>query len=81
MSSLLSKIYTEFKQCWITHGFWETTRFLIVTIYESLDKRFTTRLVCSRIETSQSETRLTKQDSLDHSRFLGNHSILNRHDL
>ena len=29
----------------ITYGFWETTRFLIVTIYESLDKRFSTRLV------------------------------------
>ena len=48
----------------ITHGFWETTRFLIVTIYMSLDKRFSTRLVCSRIETRDSfvETRLVRRD-------------------
>ena len=66
------------ESCWtsrITHGFWETTWFLIVTINESLDKWFSTRFVCSRIETSQNETldetnlswtnetRLTKRDS------------------
>ena len=56
---LMKRMYETF---WITHGFWETTRFLIVTIYESLDKRFSMRLVCSRIETrlvcSRIETRL-----------------------
>ena len=56
---LIKRMYETF---WITHGFWETTRFLIVTIYESLDKRFSMRIVCPRIDTrlvcSRIETRL-----------------------
>ena len=56
---LMKRMYETF---WITHGFWETTRFLIVTIYESLGKRFSMRLVCSRIDTrlvcSRIDTRL-----------------------
>ena len=46
-----TRLVCQNETCWITHGFWETTRFLIVRIHESLDKRFSTRLVCSRIET------------------------------
>ena len=61
------------ESCWtsrITHGFWETTLFLIVTINESLDKWFSTRFVCLRIETSQNETLLMKRVSFEETRLV-----------